>query len=104
MTSATSLGRRLVFFLLSQRPVMLSRGSRMCWTIPCSYGFLRACSRRRDGSREVPEGDDLGACFDDRTRTGPTPMVRYIADLRQRRPVSNRPSDGGDFAQKSPVL
>src|SRR5258708_32579995 len=78
MTSATSLGRRLVFFLLSQRPVMLSRGSGMCWGIPCVYGFLRACSRRSDGSREVPEGDDLGACFDDRTRTGTTPMVRYI--------------------------
>lgn len=47
--------------------------------------FIRipwACSRRSDGSRSVPEGNDLGVCFDDRTRAGPTPMVRYIADLR----------------------
>jgi hypothetical protein len=48
---------------------------------PLFIRILRACSRS-DGSREVPEGDDLGACFGDRTRTGTTPMVRYIGDLR----------------------
>jgi hypothetical protein len=48
---------------------------------PLFIRILRACSRS-DGSREAPEGDDLGACFGDRTRTGTTPMVRYIGDPR----------------------